>query len=756
MNRKGKSLNKQEAVQIIKQILQISYVRDDAGLTKEFQVILKRLEDKVFRIAIVGEFSSGKSTFINALLGKDILKHGVQETTATITEIINDPGQERAEVLFANGRTEKLNSFDDLAEYTATSSKHHHVADEIVKVTLYTPAFAFDDPVVFIDTPGLNGIADNHREKTLDIIQKAHACIYLLQKRGLGDSDTDFIKLLTRYQQQFLFVQNFIDTLQVAEGETPEEKIASQKKLLAAVLKDYPDVTYQVVGVSALDALRAQDSSVDEEVLTDEEKEKLYQTSRMAEVKKAIWQMVQDNKKNLRQQKTAIAIALQRLHVADTILATGEAQAEQDWQDSAEGQSQQKREKIIALLKANIPKHEKSLADYIGSESSKIKRLISSSIEEKMDPLQEAVKEKIDGYSSINGLRDFVKSRHLEMLINDKIGRAEDCINQDVQAAYTHLYQNVILQVQMYSGSSTDVTSKDFKWRDKIDFDYAPENLETENPELQGIKDDLERNEIAKSKLSKQLKDSESNQRSLCSEKASLQSRKRRIDDDFSYQKRRLGARPQVEKKTREETYYRKRTGLFSFFTTAVLGDKKDTRTVTYTDDTRRKEWDNKYNRLANDYNREKSQLLSQERQIASQQSYLQDRIRELKQRQNQVETTIDQLYEQLEVQKKQLKLKEQANKKQFLDNLKQQVKRNVQDYFAKAGGSIEEGLAKACDTHAEQIKEMGNKYYRQIINLRLNNLEQKTETAAPTLADKYRMDRKQIQQAIYGLEGEV
>ena len=50
----------------------------------------------------------------------------------------------------------------------------------------------------------------------------------------------------------------------------------------------------------------------------------------------------------------------------------------------------------------------------------------------------------------------------------------------------------------------------------------------------------------------------------------------------------------------------------------------------------------------------------------------------------------------------------------------------------------------------------MGNKYYRQIINLRLNNLEQKTETAAPTLADKYRMDRKQIQQAIYGLEGEV
>lgn len=41
--------------------------------------MLERLKTNTFRLAVVGEFSSGKSTFLNAIIGKDILKHGVQE-----------------------------------------------------------------------------------------------------------------------------------------------------------------------------------------------------------------------------------------------------------------------------------------------------------------------------------------------------------------------------------------------------------------------------------------------------------------------------------------------------------------------------------------------------------------------------------------------------------------------------------------------------------------------------------------------------
>ena len=49
--------------------------------------LVSRIHNNEFRITIVGEFSSGKSTLIDALIGKDILPHSTSETTATLTYI---------------------------------------------------------------------------------------------------------------------------------------------------------------------------------------------------------------------------------------------------------------------------------------------------------------------------------------------------------------------------------------------------------------------------------------------------------------------------------------------------------------------------------------------------------------------------------------------------------------------------------------------------------------------------------------------
>ena len=100
-------------------------VKSNSIITDDFDKVIKRLCEKNFRIAVIGEFSSGKSTFLNALIGKDILKHGRLETTATITEIKNDitVGDElKFDAYYVNGRLEKDISIDKLEEYTSTSS----------------------------------------------------------------------------------------------------------------------------------------------------------------------------------------------------------------------------------------------------------------------------------------------------------------------------------------------------------------------------------------------------------------------------------------------------------------------------------------------------------------------------------------------------------------------------------------------------------------------------------------------------------
>ncbi|MFQ6803661.1 MAG: dynamin family protein [Lachnospiraceae bacterium] len=72
----------EEQISFLKKII----VRDDFSLEQQekyrtqMEVILKRKNQKNLQIAIVGEFSSGKSTLINAMIGKNLLKTAFMAT----------------------------------------------------------------------------------------------------------------------------------------------------------------------------------------------------------------------------------------------------------------------------------------------------------------------------------------------------------------------------------------------------------------------------------------------------------------------------------------------------------------------------------------------------------------------------------------------------------------------------------------------------------------------------------------------------
>ena len=248
--------------------------------------IQDRIEDNVFRIAVVGEFSSGKSTFINAIIGKDILSHAVDETTAAITRIHNvsygDPKMDNCKIYYNDGNIKELSDYRMLREYTTVQSGIN-VAGLIKRVDIYINFINTNYPVEIIDTPGLNGVADKHREITLGEIKRAHSCIYLLSIKGITKSDIDFIENLMIYQSHFIFIQNFIDVLKTTEGETKEKKIETAEQVLKDLFKDKDNITYYICGVSALFALVSKDKSItqlysgNEEIVTEEKRKELYE-----------------------------------------------------------------------------------------------------------------------------------------------------------------------------------------------------------------------------------------------------------------------------------------------------------------------------------------------------------------------------------------------------------------------------------------------------------------------------------------------
>ena len=123
-------------------------------------------------IGVVGQFSSGKSSFLNAILGTNVLPTGIIPVTAKPTFIKYAP-QSFLKALYEDGREEffelsELNSFvDQRLDLKAVKALYIHLPNEILK------------QISFIDTPGLNSRSSKDTKETLQILGVCSGLIWL-------------------------------------------------------------------------------------------------------------------------------------------------------------------------------------------------------------------------------------------------------------------------------------------------------------------------------------------------------------------------------------------------------------------------------------------------------------------------------------------------------------------------------------------------------------------------------------------------
>jgi hypothetical protein len=317
MTRKIKNQNiDDKIINLANRISELESVKDSEFYKNQLTNIKSEIRHKVFRITVVGEFSSGKSTFLNALIGKDILPHAVSETTATITYIHNVPAGDKMEnkaVVHFNEQGRKDETIDivkDTQKFQDYLSALNKNGDNIVKlvqsVDVYVNFTDLDEPIVFVDTPGLNGVADGHRDITIREISRSHASICLFPIRGIGQTDLTFMRELMKYQNAFFFVINQIDTLNRQE-ETPEERILTFKEEVKNNIYNGTIEPEYVFGISGLKALGGRDKQIDYLYMEDkengrritDEKRKLYwEDSRFALLEDALFKYLSGNEKD--------------------------------------------------------------------------------------------------------------------------------------------------------------------------------------------------------------------------------------------------------------------------------------------------------------------------------------------------------------------------------------------------------------------------------------------------------------------------
>jgi predicted GTPase len=130
--------------------------------------IKARREDQSLYLAVAGEFSSGKSTLVNALIGTSWFPADSPATTAAATVVRYGP-KPRLRVEYKDGRVEQLEKKDSLREQVRRLTSVEEVARTVVLVTLDDPAPVLEQGLAIVDMPGAN--TDNVRRT--EIVKRA-------------------------------------------------------------------------------------------------------------------------------------------------------------------------------------------------------------------------------------------------------------------------------------------------------------------------------------------------------------------------------------------------------------------------------------------------------------------------------------------------------------------------------------------------------------------------------------------------------
>ncbi len=245
-------------------------------LEEEVVRLSKRFQSQKFRLAIVGEFSQGKSTFLNALLGEEIQPVRAIPCSGTLTTL--KYGEKKRVICHYKDGTQEIIPFDQykqkasIPEESALGNREDGLAESnISEIVLEHPGLELcRHGVEIIDSPGLN----EHPERTAiteRLLQDADATIFLANaSRVLTLGERELLHSLKRRLQREepdqpadnLFVLfNFMDLLRKPEDREQVPQLVNNFLQGRNPLITGSNRVHFISAQSALDAMLTQTDS---------------------------------------------------------------------------------------------------------------------------------------------------------------------------------------------------------------------------------------------------------------------------------------------------------------------------------------------------------------------------------------------------------------------------------------------------------------------------------------------------------------
>ncbi|MFW3352656.1 dynamin family protein [Aliarcobacter butzleri] len=175
-------------------------------------------------VAITGQFSAGKSTFLNALLSRNILPTGITPVTSKVN-FINYGEEYKLKITYYSGAQEYA-PIESIADFT---DQREHEMKDIKYLTLYAPMDILKD-ISFVDTPGLNSQSQSDTDTTRKVLRDVGGIIWLTLIDNAGKLSE--AEVLEEYMQHFknksLCVLNQKDKLTPEQVETTTKYVSEK------------------------------------------------------------------------------------------------------------------------------------------------------------------------------------------------------------------------------------------------------------------------------------------------------------------------------------------------------------------------------------------------------------------------------------------------------------------------------------------------------------------------------------------------
>jgi small GTP-binding protein len=185
--------------------------------------VAQDLREMFFLVVIIGEFNAGKSSFINAMLGDNLLPTGITPTTEAI-ELIHYGDLDRKPTMREDG------------------------------IRVWSHPNTGAPGVALVDTPGTGSIFQKHETVAKSFLHRSDLVIFVISaKRAFAETERMYLELAKKYGKKIVLVVNQVDLLQ------PKEQV-EVRRFIEQQASDLLDMRPLMFMVSAREALNAKNN----------------------------------------------------------------------------------------------------------------------------------------------------------------------------------------------------------------------------------------------------------------------------------------------------------------------------------------------------------------------------------------------------------------------------------------------------------------------------------------------------------------